>query len=64
MYQLEQLADCVEPFTLAFFTRVLKWSPEETEVLMAKVKRDMQNKQNHLHAKFHVVYGRKPLWML
>jgi SAM-dependent methyltransferase len=61
MYQLEQIVACVEPFTLAFFTRVLQWSPEETEVLMAKVKSEMRNKQNHLHAKFHFVYGRRPL---
>jgi hypothetical protein len=61
MYQLEQLCDCVEPFTLAFFTRVLHWSPEETQILMAKVKDDFRNKRNHLHAKFHFVYGKKPL---
>lgn len=61
MFQLEQLVDCVEPFTLAFFTRILEWSPEESQILMAKVKSDLRNKQNHFHAKFHFVYGRKPL---
>lgn len=61
MCRLEQLVDCVEPFTLALFTRVLQRGPEEAEVLMAKVKSEMRNKQNHLHAKFHFVYGRKPL---
>ncbi|KAL3422374.1 methyltransferase [Phlyctema vagabunda] len=61
MYQQEQMCDCVESFTLALLTRVLKWSNEETQVLMANVRSNFRNKKNHLYCKFHYVYGRKPI---
>ncbi len=61
MYQREHLVDCVEPFTLAIFKRILKWSDEEIQVMMAKVKGDFRNKKNRLYTNFHFVYGRKPL---
>jgi SAM-dependent methyltransferase len=60
LYQLEQMCDCVEPFTLALLTRVLGWGYDETQVLMANVRRDFRNKRNHLYISFHFVYGRKP----
>ncbi|PVH70396.1 S-adenosyl-L-methionine-dependent methyltransferase [Cadophora sp. DSE1049] len=61
LYQLEQMCDSVEAFTLAPLTRILKWSNEETQVLMAKIRSDLRNKKNHLHIAFHFVYGRKPI---
>lgn len=60
-YQLEHFVDCVEPYTMAFFTRVLQWTTEDTQLLMAQVRKDFRNPENHLYAKFHFVYGRKPL---
>jgi hypothetical protein len=61
MYQMEQMCDCVESFTLALLTRVLKWSIEETQILMAGVRNDFRNRKNHLYVAFHFVCGRKPL---
>ncbi|ELR10711.1 hypothetical protein GMDG_04969 [Pseudogymnoascus destructans 20631-21] len=61
LYQLEQMCDSVEAFTLAPLTRILKWSHEETQVLMAKIRSDLRNKKNHLYIAFHFVYGRKPV---
>jgi hypothetical protein len=61
LYQLEQMCDCVEPFTLALLTRVLKWSNEETQILMANVRSAFRNKKNHLYVVFHFVHGRKPV---
>jgi hypothetical protein len=60
MYQHEHLIDCVEPFTLAIFKRILQWSDEEIQVIMAKVKDDLRNRRNRLYTNFHFVYGRKP----
>jgi hypothetical protein len=60
LYQLEQMCDCVEPFTLALLTRVLHWGYDETQVLMANVRKDFRSKKNHLYIAFHFVYGRKP----
>lgn len=59
-YQLEQMCDCVEPFTLALLTRILKWRNEECQVLMAGVTRDFRSRRNHLYVNFHFAYGRKP----
>ena len=60
MYQLEHLVASVEPFSLALFTRVLGWSVDKTQVLMAGVKDDFRNRNHHLYTTAHFVYGRKP----
>lgn len=61
MYQLEQMVDAVEPFTLALLTRVMGWSNEDTQILMAGTRKDFRDwKKTHLYAVFHFVYGRKP----
>jgi hypothetical protein len=54
------MLEAVAPFTLALFTRTLGWSREETEVLMAGVRSDLRNRNNHIYSYFHFVYGRKP----
>jgi hypothetical protein len=57
MYQRELLVDCVEPFTLAMFKRILQWSDEEIQVIMAKVKGDFRNKTNRLYTNFTSFMG-------
>ncbi|KAL1963736.1 hypothetical protein VTN77DRAFT_7802 [Rasamsonia byssochlamydoides] len=59
-FQLLQMLEAVEPFSLAIFTRVLKWTPEATRELMERVKADLCNPRLHLYSRFHFVYGRKP----
>ena len=61
MYQLEQMVASVEPATLGPLTRVLGWSNEKMQVLIAGVKGDFRNRKNHLYVNFHFVYGRKPM---
>ena len=41
--------DGLPAFTLAIFTRILNWSMEETEVMMAGVRNDIQNKSIHAY---------------
>jgi len=60
MYQREHMILSVESFTLALLTRVLNWSIEETQVLMAKVKAEFRDPEARLLSMFHFVYGRKP----
>jgi hypothetical protein len=55
-----QFLDAVEPFTLALYTRVLGYSPEEAQIVVARVKQDLRNRQHHLWAPFHYIWGRKP----
>lgn len=59
-YQLYQMLEAVEPFTLALFTRVLRWSQEDILQLMDRVRADLCNTKFHLYSRFYFVYGRKP----
>ena len=60
MWEREHLLECTEPYTLALFTRILRWSIEECQVIIAKVKNDFRKQGWHGYADFHFVYGRKP----
>jgi len=60
LFQREHMILCVEAFTLALFTRVLNWSLDECQIIMAEVKTEFRNPKNHLISYFHFIYGRKP----
>ncbi|GAB1312356.1 Secondary metabolism regulator LAE1 [Madurella fahalii] len=60
LYNLRQIENGLEAFTLRLFTGVLKWRPEEVQVLLAKVRKDLRNRDIHCAVDFHVVYGQKP----
>jgi len=50
----------IEGFTMGLFTRMLGWTAEEVQVLLAGVRKDLRNPKIHVQQDFHVVYGRKP----
>ncbi|KAK3723773.1 hypothetical protein LTR37_001654 [Vermiconidia calcicola] len=50
LYQQEHICDCVDSYTLGLFTRVLGWSPEECQILMASVKNEVRDPQHQLIA--------------
>jgi hypothetical protein len=52
---------CLESFTLALLTRVLGWTVDECQILLAGVRSEFRNPKNHLLTVFHFVYGRKPV---
>lgn len=60
LFQREHMIMCVEAFTLALFTRVLGWSREECDIIMALVTSEFRNPRNHLISYFHFCYGQKP----
>lgn len=41
--------------------RMLGWSPEEYQVLIAEASREVRDPKLHLYAVFHFIYGRKPI---
>ena len=59
MYQKEHMILAVEAFTLALFTRVLNWSFEECQILIAETKNEIRT-ENLLISYFHFIYGQKP----
>jgi len=60
MYQREVALLSVESFTPGFLSRVNGWSNDECQVLMAEVRREMRDPENHLYNVFHSVIGRRP----
>jgi len=55
-----QMLDSIEPISLAYCTRILKWTEVRTQVFMAQVRREFMNNRLHLFVYCHVVYGKKP----
>jgi hypothetical protein len=60
MYHREHIIACVEPFSLALFTRFLGWSKERTQGIMADLEAEYRNRDSHFYTATHFVYGRKP----
>lgn len=48
-WQMLNVLEGVEGFTMALFTRVLGWSKDEVDVFLEGVKKDLQNKQIHAY---------------
>ena len=59
-YQLVGMLDGIESLSLALFTRVLGWQPEQVEEFLAKAKRDFSKKKSYRYWPGWIVYGRKP----
>ena len=60
MVQSEQFCDAIDSYTMALFTRVLGWSTEESQVLMAKAKAEVRDRKNQVYINFFFVHGRRP----
>lgn len=56
----ENMALGLQAFSLAYFTRVLDWTQEETEVYLVDVRKSLADKSVHAYHRIYVVWGRKP----
>jgi len=61
LYQLEHLLICGDSFTSGLLGRVLGWSKEECQILLAEAHREMRDPKLHLYTQFRFIYGRKPM---
>lgn len=61
LFQREQMCLAVESFAMGFMTRVLNWTLEECQVLLAKARKEFRDPKGRLICYFHFVYGMKPL---
>jgi len=59
-YNLLNMLEAIEGFTIALFTRVLGWSLMETQVILAQVRTELSERRNHFYFKMYVAYGQKP----
>ncbi|OCK85384.1 S-adenosyl-L-methionine-dependent methyltransferase [Lepidopterella palustris CBS 459.81] len=60
LFNLVQILDGLEGFSFRLMTHILKWQPEEVEVLCAKVRNELKSKSMHAILDYHVCYGQKP----
>jgi len=60
MYNLTQLLDGLEGFSLRLFCDVLDWKKEEVLILLSRVRKEFKNPAIHIQFDYHVVYGQKP----
>lgn len=60
IYLQAQMVDSLEAVSLAYFTRVLGWSKEETLVFISQVRKEFENDNRHLYVYCHFLRGRKP----
>ncbi|RDI88493.1 hypothetical protein Vi05172_g1412 [Venturia inaequalis] len=55
-YQRENMCAAVESFSMGFLLRVMNWSIEEVQVLIAKARQEFRDPKIHLYAYFHFTY--------
>ncbi|KAK0654946.1 S-adenosyl-L-methionine-dependent methyltransferase [Cercophora newfieldiana] len=60
MYNLVQIENGLEAFSLKLFSGILGWEAEDVKALLMKVRSDLRDKRIHSYFNFHVVYGQKP----
>lgn len=60
MYLQAQMFDSVEGVSMAYFTRVLNWSREQTLVFASQVRKEFADDRKHLYVYCHFLRGRKP----
>ncbi|TDZ35512.1 putative methyltransferase tdiE [Colletotrichum spinosum] len=60
IWTLENITSGLEALSAAVYTRVLGWSKESVDVLLAEVRKDMKNTAIHAYWPIYVVYGQKP----
>ncbi|KAH7030077.1 putative TAM domain methyltransferase [Macrophomina phaseolina] len=59
-YNLIHVLDAIEAYSIALFTRVLGYKPEEVQVLLAKMREQYKNPELHIYYIYHITYGQKP----
>ncbi|KAH6876419.1 S-adenosyl-L-methionine-dependent methyltransferase, partial [Thelonectria olida] len=59
-WTLENISSGLDGLSAAVYTRILGWSKEEMDVLLAGVRADLRNPRVHAYWPIVVVYGQKP----
>ncbi|KAM0212084.1 hypothetical protein ACHAPA_010246 [Fusarium lateritium] len=60
-WNLENISSGIDGLSSAVYTRVLGWSKDEVEILLAKVRRELRDKSIHAYWPIYVVYGQRPV---
>jgi len=60
LYNRSMIHGALQGVSIKPFTHGLKWSPEEIEVYLIGVRKDLMDNSQHAYIPFHVVTGQKP----
>ncbi|KAL4751793.1 hypothetical protein BDW72DRAFT_173009 [Aspergillus terricola var. indicus] len=60
LYTLTNHLNGLHAFTIGLFTRVLGWTAEEVEILIANCRKEWKDSSIHAYQRVIFVYGRKP----
>jgi len=60
LWNMVNTLDGLEGFTMAMFTRVLGWTPEEVQLFLVEVRRDCKDKRLHNYWPVYITYGQRP----
>lgn len=58
-YHQLNMMEAIAPYTYALFTRMLGWSRDEIEALLAGIRKELRNTSLHIYTKVRIVYGQK-----
>ncbi|KAK1514577.1 TAM domain methyltransferase [Colletotrichum costaricense] len=61
LYSQAVLFDGLQAITMGPLTRGLGWTPEEVEVLLMQVRKDLRNAAFHTYVYYHALSGQKPV---
>ncbi|KAK4121430.1 S-adenosyl-L-methionine-dependent methyltransferase [Parathielavia appendiculata] len=59
-FEMENLLYGLSGMVTRLFSKALRWSPEEVEVFLVNVRKEIKNRNVHSYWPYYVVYGRKP----
>jgi len=59
-FNLINMLDATEGYTMALYTRVLGKSVEQTQRDIVQIKKDLKKREYHMYFRFFVTYGQKP----
>ncbi|CAK7227780.1 hypothetical protein SCUCBS95973_006657 [Sporothrix curviconia] len=60
LYNRSTVYDGLHGITMGPLTRGLKWTPEEVELFLVRVRRDLMNPRIHSYVHMHTLCGQKP----
>ncbi|KAF2764740.1 S-adenosyl-L-methionine-dependent methyltransferase [Teratosphaeria nubilosa] len=61
LFERENFLQNLEGMSLRVFQKGLGWTPQETSILLARVRNEIRKVRYHSYYGFWVVYGRKPM---
>ncbi|KAH0605714.1 uncharacterized protein H6S33_004171 [Morchella sextelata] len=60
-YEIMNIAEGLEGWSMALFTRVLGWEKDDVLVYLEKIKKEFRNRKVHAYWSLRATYGQKPM---